>query len=260
MPYPEYLIGRPHEYVGLPRLGHGHNATLEDHSVRNKDGKFDMVKIFVQEVTADFTLSATSAQGPFKRDLYPHNFVQPSYTINCQSPNQEHRARVAEFIRRSQLRSMQGLGLLKLFIPAAGDNVVTIVRYVNKRTKRTSTSRIVRNQKGARSALALEGYVQNVARGAERFVNAPDYTFNFIVARSLAGPFQDDPVKTSSLTDVKTWNQLLTGNFVTDPDSSKDNLVHTTDEVSSNTNDSDDYSRDDDKISRVTSYVDLVNK
>lgn len=264
MPYPEYLIGRPYEHVGLPLLGHGQNATLEDRSVQHKDNSFDEVKLWVQEISADFSLAATTAQGPLKRDLYPHNFVQPSYTFSCQSPNQEHRARVAEFVRRSQLRSLQGLGLLRIYVPAAGlDRMTLTTSNHNNKTKKATTRRIVRNQKGARSQLALEGYIQSIPRGDERFVNAPDFQFNFIVSRSLAGPFQDDPISSLILGDVKTWQQLLAGDFINDPDKAKAAAKAVLEaKKAKNTEDSDDYERTGDLSNNlqevVQSFKDLV--
>lgn len=241
----EYPFDKPHEFVGLPELNHGTNATLEDRSFQHADNSFEKIGLWVQEVSADFSLAATTAQGPLHRDLYPHNFAQPSYMFACQSPNQEHRDRIAEFIRRAQLRSLQGLGLLRIYVPAAGIDRVAFVKLVHKQTQAKSYKRVRRTVKGPRAALALEGYVQSIKRGAERFKNAPDFQFNFIVSRSLAGPFSDDPISTGVLSDITTWEDFLKRGFVktTDPDN-PDRKAPRGKTGGQKANDNDDYADD----------------
>jgi hypothetical protein len=86
--------------------------------------------------------------------------------VGGQTPNSYQYQRIGEFVRDFHLDTITTDNTLRLAIAAGGPT--------NNRTI-----------KGRRDGILVDGYIDHVGRGAERWVNAPDYQFNFIVTRAL---------------------------------------------------------------------------
>jgi hypothetical protein len=213
----------------LFKNAHGANAYLVDETLPDKP----QVPLWIQEITADFSLTGNTAQSMTKRDFYAHNFTQPSFNFRGQTFNEAQYGYLTEFIRRAQVRQLLEIGnpkgdwekrgFLRIVVPKAGF-VPQRVRIRRKGKQGPVTwRRKNRSQRGERDHMIITGYIKAIQRRHERFVNAPEWNFEFITARMLAGPFSDSPVRSEKLRDIKDWTEFLRGDgFVKDPDSGKD--------------------------------------
>lgn len=133
--------------------------------LQNRSG--ERVWMWVNGVTSDFAMAGTTAQSKKRRSFFPHNFTQPVMTISCQNPNQFQAARLAEFIRLEHKKCiLNEQHFLTLAILAGGEA-----------TKKPIV-------KGHHDRIVVDGYVQEIQRGSERFINAPDTQFTFIITRA----------------------------------------------------------------------------
>lgn len=162
--------------------------------LRTPDGQ--MIGLWVNAVASDFALGGTTAQGPTRRDFYGHNFVQPKLTISGQTTNNYEYNRLAAFVRRAQLQS------INLDLPDTG------APHTLRLTIRTPSSvkPHSRHMRGRHSDIDVEGFVPAITAGAERFVTAHSYRFDFVIlaAYSLLPGLHDRllvPAQTSSITD-----------------------------------------------------------
>lgn len=146
----------------------GSNAFLE--RTNPSSGQGERVYLWVNEVTANFELAGTMAQSKRKRSFFAHNFVQPSLTIAGQTPNSFQYNRLAMFIRQNQLDATR----------LESGSVTDFLRFVI--WKKGASAK--RGHRGAHRPIDIEGYVKTISAGAERFVNAPDYGFEFIITRA----------------------------------------------------------------------------
>lgn len=151
----------------------GANALLEK-------GDGSRVFLWVNNVESAFAMAGNTAQSHRSRRFYPHNFTQPSVTISGQTPNQYEYGRLAEFVRSAQLRSLnddQALLTFKLF-EGGGAGI-------------TNDNPAIR---GKHQQIAIRGYVTRVDRITERFINAPNWTMEFVIteAQSFLG-LHDQP-------------------------------------------------------------------
>jgi hypothetical protein len=156
------------------------NAYLED----AQDGK--RVFMWVNAYEADFAMSGTTAQSKKRREFFPHNFAQPTLNITGQTPNQYQHARLAEFIRRHQkLSAISDKHVLNLKITGGGEHTAQ------------------ETVKGIRDPVDLVGYINTAQRTAEVGVNAPDFTFGFVIlkANKFIG-LQDQVVRTVKFKDI----------------------------------------------------------
>jgi hypothetical protein len=147
------------------------NAYLEN-------GKGERVWLWLNDIQSNFNLAGTTAQSKGKRSFFPHNLTQPSLTLGGQTPNSYQYNRIAEFVRDFHKSILRDDNPLKLGVTAGGP--VTIRPII----------------KGKRDSILVEGYVTSVRKGAERWINAPDYSFEFIISRvvKLLG-LHDDPIR-----------------------------------------------------------------
>ena len=156
-----------------------------------RDSKGQSVGLWINDISADFSMVGSTAQSKKKRSFYPHNFAQPMLVIAGQTPNQFQHARLAEFIRRSQLAAtLNDLNVLHLTVLAGGE-----------KTARNIT-------RGRHIGIDVKGYIDRGSRTAEVGVQAPPFSFNFIIteANKLLG-MDDEPVRKlqfKSIMDVVT--------------------------------------------------------
>ena len=159
--------------------------------------------LWVYDVRSDFAMTGATAQSFRTRSFFARNFSQPSFTIACQSPNQANYAETVEFIRDAQVR----LRTMRIEIWPGMKHLKPINGRLNRRLR------------GRHSRMMADGYVRVATRAHERHIYAPDWTFDFIVARMiLPKEWADDPVKIRRLV---SWNDIIEKKkpgFVEDPD------------------------------------------
>jgi hypothetical protein len=129
-------------------------------------------------------MSGATAQSHLRREFYAHNFTQPTISITTQMPNSYQYNRLGAFLRAAQRNSMVRQGeLLKLRISAGGSP-----------TDGGGPNHI----KGGHREVFADGYVVNAPRGAERFVNAPPYAFDFVITKAIRFLGLDDDSVTAA--------------------------------------------------------------
>jgi hypothetical protein len=165
----------------------------------------DDIGLWVYEVQTAFALGGGTVQSYRTRTYFARNFVQPKFTIMAQAPNQEEYARVVEFIHKAQHEAL--------------NNVTTKLQIIGGGLRNTAP-----RMKGVRRPIQALGYISSIQRRHERFLNAPEFQFEFIVSEmQLPKAWADDPVQIRKL---KTWQEILDGiltenggaGFVDNPD------------------------------------------
>lgn len=136
-----------------------------------------MIGLWVNEITADFQMSGIMAQSKDRRTFFPHNFVAPVFQVSGQTTNSYEYNRLALFVRHSQLNLANDID----------DPLRLIVPYPEKETS------FNRPQRGSHTDIDLEGYATTINAGAERWMNAPNWTFAFTITRALQFPGIEDP-------------------------------------------------------------------
>lgn len=143
------------------------------------------VYLWVYEVQTGFSMSGTRGQSFRTRSFFPRNFVQPSFTVMCQSPNQENYANVIEFMRDAQTDIDSNINLA----------IVSRSLYTGY------------NLKGAHEDNEMEGYIKTIPRTHNRFDYAPNFRFEFVVERFLApATWADKPVGNKVL---PSWKDVI---------------------------------------------------
>lgn len=168
--------------------------------------------LWVTDIEASFRMNGTFAQSATVRDWYSRNLEQPRLTLSGQVANSHEYQRLGEFVRESHLNALNpkldAKQLITLHIKKGG------IKAMGKNHQ----------------PWKVLGYIRQMTRGAERFVNAPTWTFDFIVATGNGPLFKDGNAATSgagkelwSILDWTKWNQTKNpksvGEYVeSDPD------------------------------------------
>jgi hypothetical protein len=175
------------------------------------------IDIWITQAQISLTTGGTFAQSPRLRQFFPRNFVQPVWTIQGIVPNSFQLQRLAEFIRRTQFAALNPVGLttttthLCQFYIAEGHlgdlQQITQENFkkLGKRQKEWLNKHPQTVQgKGPHKAQKMQGYIQSFSRGAQKFINAPTYEFDFVVAFS-----QGDLLVTQNWADIqKQYNEI----------------------------------------------------
>lgn len=183
-------------YVNTP------NRAVDRHNVLLEDQCGNTMLLWVHEIVMNFQMAGQRAQSHRMAEWYPRNFVAPTVTLTGQTQNQKQYAHIAEWIRRTQYYALRwknaGEYTVKLSIPDNGNKVLG--HYHQGHT--------------------LRGYIRNIERRTERFVNAPQFSFEFIVATAETGLYEiqtSDPSVTKKR--LAMYLQFPEGlNRVLDPD------------------------------------------
>lgn len=177
----------------------GFNAWLTD-SADNKH-----VKLTITAIDVSLALAGSRGQSQLTRDFYPRNFQQPAFSVTCRARSQREIGRVAEFVHKAQRNALTRGSLMGLVIPRAG-------------LKHTQNG-----MRGIRQGISLAGYVRAMPRSHRRHDPAPEFTFEFTVARSRTGLWHDEPYKAYKLA---KWSDivetLMAGNFIKPPEPEAD--------------------------------------
>lgn len=179
----------------------GSNAYLVDEADNTH------VLLTVVGVETTLSLAGSRAQSPLQVDFYARNFQQPSFTIGVQARSQYEVGRTSEFVHKAQRNSVSQGSLMRLVIPTGGLN-------------RTAASSVhnTDGMRGVRQGLSMSGYVATMPRAHRKHDPAPQYTFEFVVAKMHAGIFEDQPYKVYKLA---KWSEIvdsvLEGHFINPP-------------------------------------------
>lgn len=200
---PNTLFGRGYDVKTTRNQAHegGSNAYLTDEA----DNTHVLLTIVAIETT--LSLAGSRAQSPMQAEFYARNFQQPSFTIGVQARSQYEVGRVSEFVHKAQRNSVSQGSLMRLMIPTGGLNRVA-----------ASSVRNTDGMRGVRRGLSMSGYVATMPRSHKKHDPAPQYTFDFVVAKMHAGIFDDQPYKAYKLA---KWSEIvdtvLEGNFIKPP-------------------------------------------
>jgi hypothetical protein len=159
----------------------GANGLLRDPVDRTQ------IYLFIEEIETDLSLSGSTGQGLHTRDFYPHNFVQPNYTLRCQAPGQREYGRVAEFVRKAQRNCLVRNTRMALLVPG-------------------SRWPLVKHMKGPRKPFYAFGYVTSMPRIHRAHDPAPSYEIQFLIAQVRSGIFQDTPYTAYKLA---RWSDIV---------------------------------------------------
>lgn len=178
------------------KLPGGHNVYLTLDST--------WVALWVYEIQTAFALGGSTAQSYRTRTFFARNFVQPKFTIMAQAPNQEEYGRVVEFIHKSQHEALNNRTTKLQVVKGGIPNVAPAM-------------------KGVRRSIQALGYITTIQRRHERFMPAPEFSFEFVVSKMLVPQnWADDPV---TIRQLKSWQEVFEGldsaGFVDNPDTPK---------------------------------------
>lgn len=200
---PNTLYDRGYDVKTTRHQAHdgGANAYLMDEA----DNSHVLLTLVAIETT--LSLAGSRAQSPMQAEFYARNFQQPSFTIGVQARSQYEVGRVSEFVHKAQRNSVAQGSLMRLMVPTGGLKKVA-----------ASSVRGTDGMRGVRRGLSMSGYVASMPRTHKRHEPAPMYTFEFVVAKMHAGPFEDQPYKVYRLA---KWSEIvdtvLEGNFIQPP-------------------------------------------
>jgi hypothetical protein len=158
--------------------------------------------LWVFEVQTGFSMAGTRAQSYRTRSFFPHNVVQPAFTVMCQCANQQIYGDTIEFIRNAQTSLTSSMTLA----------IVSRSLYDGHKLK------------GAHEDNMAEGYIKHVPRAHNRHEYAPNLQFDFIVERYLSpSTWRDAKNQTPEI--LPSWKDIIEKKkrgFIPDPDPEQD--------------------------------------
>lgn len=168
------------EWVGDWDYGHGNfvrkpdlrseKSTTEFHYDNRANASLrrlrtqEAIALWINKVEADFGVDGQVAQSREGRSYYPRSIQQARFRVSGQAPNSYHFNRLAKFARLTHKDALDGHW---------------IKFYLQEHKPNTKLPR--QGIRGPHSQIHVDGYITNVQAGAERFVNAPTYSFEFVV-------------------------------------------------------------------------------
>lgn len=162
---------------------HGKNLSAGQNAVIS-NGTYHM-GLWLVEMSSDVALAGSTGQSERTRTFYPRSFTQPVMRLQGQSPTQLEYGRMVEFIHYMQQKSLDG-ALTTLTVYGRGYNGTGI--------------------KGHHEGFSASGYIKQITRSYAKHIYSPAYNFDFIVARTNQGLWQD------SITDGKAqsaWADIV---------------------------------------------------
>lgn len=172
------------------------------------------LNLWIEEASIDFSVSGTFGQSRWKREFFPRSFNQPILKLSGHMPNQKEYNKFAAFVRESHSEALsinpftgtnatERTTIKTKTYPNAPDIPLPTVSLIMK--KDVIEGRL-RNQKGGRRGMKLEGYIKSIKAGAERFQYAPEFMIEFVIAASDGniGIYSDNLIAGSKITDWMT--------------------------------------------------------
>lgn len=160
-------------HVNLPANRRAH-ASEDRYTAYLEDQDGQRLYMWVHEITMNFQLSGSKAQSHQFHAFYPRNFVAPVVTIVGQCANQAAYGDLCEFIRRSQRKSLRWensdarMNTVHMVIPSGGEP----------------------HTGHKHDGHSLNGHIRSITRQNQRWVNAPQFRFDFMVATASAGIYE----------------------------------------------------------------------
>lgn len=188
-------------FVKSPNVAANHNTATG----YLKDQDDQHFYLWIHDITGSFEVSGSNVQAESSRTWFPRYMTQPKLTITGQTANQYEYGRLAEFIRVTQDKSLR-------FDKVAHDlNTVTLGVQGHGGIKTPTGVRY------SRTPILCQGHIKSIERHTERWNNAPQFTFDFIVAFSTQGLYTIDQ---SEIDQLPKWMDIVTnkGTFAPDPD------------------------------------------
>jgi hypothetical protein len=150
------------------------------------------MKLWVNEIKIDFSLSGTTGQSRYRRQFFPRAFNQPRMIVSGSMPNQKEYNRLASFVRECHFAAVTGTqdfyankeGQSDKARKGASVSAQTISLLVKDSGPSVVKSAPL-HTKGGHLPLKVEGYITNIRAGATKFNFAPDFEFEFIPAYSV---------------------------------------------------------------------------
>lgn len=140
----------------------------------------EKVWLWIYDFSASFSATGTEAQSRLRKEFFPRYFTQPQYLVKGQTSNQYEHQRLSKFIRLGMLMQVSAANSI-------GNNPY-FEAFVLRIEGRPGGAN--RNTKGGHMGWTLEGYIQEVETGGERFNFAPEFEFTFVLANATEGPMK----------------------------------------------------------------------
>lgn len=172
--------------------------------------------LFISNLGIDIALAGSTGQAQLTRDFYPHNFVQPNFAVDGQSIDQRDYGSLTDFVHYMQRNSV---------LPGSAGTLVQL--YVQNRAVVdgnraggygvTLNGHFLPNQnvRGSHMDILCLGYINSMARQHTKWVYAPTYSFQFIVAEMVSGPYQEDMVQVQQ---QQNWIDVVQSTQTFQPD------------------------------------------
>lgn len=212
------------------------------------NGRNEKIDFYVEDMTANFGMTGTTAQSRNLRQFMPHNINQPSITVKGRCPNSFQYNRMGSFVRASHFAALNpGKAEITRHLNTVSGKTVAAdtVRFVLFNGSQSYPYNGVqkgagRNVKGIHAAWAVEGYIKSMKAGGQRFNQAPPFEFEFFIAETQFhgsnAMWEDSRVYGSELLPWLDWIKKGGGEFVTVQESkaSKNTLDNSKEKQKSN--------------------------
>lgn len=167
--------------VNLPNRPES-NANEKRHTGYLEDQDGQRMYLWIHQIDSSFQIGGSAAQSARYRRWYPRNFVQPRFSLTGQCQNEAQYGLLCEFIRKCQDKS------LRWDKPSGRSHTVKLV--LPGKEGHPYRRDYVETNKHSRQGYVLFGHIPAIKRTAERFVNAPEYSFEFLISFSHQGLFE----------------------------------------------------------------------
>lgn len=152
------------------------------------------VLFFVSELTLNIGISGTTSQARYTRDFYAHNIVLPSLKVNAQCLDQGDYGVVTEFIHQAQKKAVGN---------AANNTTQLEINGGGIKVRRAI-------MKGPHKRTCAQGFIPRIERKYKQGEYAPIFTFNFTVAQSFEGIYEDVAASVFE-NEQASWVSILEG-------------------------------------------------
>lgn len=152
------------------------------------------VRFFVTELGLNVGINGTTSQGRYTRDFYAHNIVLPSLKVKAQCLDQGDYGVVVEFIHQAQKKAVGN---------AANNTTQLEVNGGGLRVKNAI-------MKGPHKRTCAQGFVPRIERKYKQGEFAPVFSFNFVIAQSFEGIYEDVAASVFE-NEQASWVSILEG-------------------------------------------------
>lgn len=152
------------------------------------------VLFFVSELTLDIGINGTTSQGRYTRDFYAHNIVLPSLKVKAQCLDQGDYGVLVEFVHQAQKKAVGNAANNTAQLEINGGGIK-----VNRPI-----------MKGPHKRTCAQGFVPRIERKYKQGEYAPIFSFNFTIAQSFTGIYEDVAASVFE-NEQSNWVSILEG-------------------------------------------------